>query len=573
MSSLKQRWRASATQALVGLLLAAFASAGWGAGAARPVPPPPPISELGQPSQPPKLEPPDGKWLKDEQGREYFLYETKRYEGFYRWENEEHTKVRLAYGLIFDVASADKDKFVLKVYKPADPADTPVTRRRVVTDEDRSRIAESYKVDVASSARLALTAFSRGLPTRGQWRNGVAVADINMDGKLDIVHGPFRKGGSTPRIFLGNAKGDWRPWDAQFPAIPFDYGDAAVGDLNGDRRPDLVLGSHLLGLVAMIGDGKGAFRAWSDGIEFRRPGEGSADTPPFTSHALAVGDMNGDGRPDIVALGEGPRLAITRDVNRTAYGRGSRGIRIYFNQGNGTWRMEHELGDQLYGDVARIADLDGDGRLDLVTGSRVQGLNAVVHLNTGDGHLKTAPLAALRPSEIVNSVAVADFNGDRRPDLVLGYQTAEAGVWRSGIDVYTADPRASAPAGAAPEYSRRPLFNEESVAPVQSMDSGDLDGDGSPDIVASLTDGRVLIFLGDGKGWFTREEVAGVGLPGCGGFETRIADLDKDRRGDLVLGFAGEAGTSEVMRGALGRDNTAACPSEGALQAWKSVKR
>jgi hypothetical protein len=60
MSSLKQRWRASATPALAGLFLAAFASTGWGAGAPRPVPPQPPASELGQPCQPPKLEPPDG---------------------------------------------------------------------------------------------------------------------------------------------------------------------------------------------------------------------------------------------------------------------------------------------------------------------------------------------------------------------------------------------------------------------------------------------------------------------------------------------------------------------------------
>src|SRR5690349_10500350 len=64
------------------------------------------------------LEPPDGKWLKDELGREYFVVPVPRLEGGYRWLNDEHTQVRLPYGLSLDVASYDETNFYIKIYKP-----------------------------------------------------------------------------------------------------------------------------------------------------------------------------------------------------------------------------------------------------------------------------------------------------------------------------------------------------------------------------------------------------------------------------------------------------------------------
>src|SRR5205085_3957023 len=117
------------------------------------------------------------------------------------------------------------------------------------------------------------------------------------------------------------------------PPIPLDYGDIAVADLNGDGKMDLVVGSHLLGVTALLGDGKGVFRAWSDGIDFRAPGQGSSQSPPFSSHAVRIADFNGDGKPDVAVLGEGARMATTHDVNTASFTRGARGVRIYLNQG------------------------------------------------------------------------------------------------------------------------------------------------------------------------------------------------------------------------------------------------
>jgi hypothetical protein len=193
-------------------------------------------------------QPPDGKWLVDEQGRKYFITQARRIEGSYMWMNEEHTKVRLPYGLTFDVASYDDQNFNVKIYQPTDEATSPVSQQK--SPEEIEKVAASYRTDVKTVHRLDFQPLDKGLPTSGQWRHGLALADMNGDGRLDIVHGPPRKGGGQPMIFLGDGKGNWKQWaGVSFPAVPFDSGAAAVGDLNGDGRQDLVIASHLRGVV------------------------------------------------------------------------------------------------------------------------------------------------------------------------------------------------------------------------------------------------------------------------------------------------------------------------------------
>jgi hypothetical protein len=105
-------------------------------------------------------------------------------------------------------------------------------------------------------------------------------------------------------IFLGDGKGSWLRWrEAKFPSLAYDYGDVQAGDFNGDGHPDLALAVHLRGLIALLGDGKGGFRNASEGLDFALGGR-----TPFSSTALRIVDWNGDGRPDILAFGEGPGL-------------------------------------------------------------------------------------------------------------------------------------------------------------------------------------------------------------------------------------------------------------------------
>jgi FG-GAP-like repeat/FG-GAP repeat len=505
-------------------------------------------------TSPDLLKPPDGKWLTDDKGRQYFVTPAPRVEGAYMWLNDEHTRVRLPYGLSVDLASYDDKTFYVKIYRPTETAPPPIPRR---TPEELAKTAASYKFEIADSHRLAFAPFEDGLPQHGQWRNGFVVADMNGDGHLDIVHGPARKGGVRPVIFLGDGHGHWKPWATTFPPVQFDYGDVAVGDLNGDGKADLVVASHLRGITALVGDGEGNFKEWSKGIDFRVPGQG-ATSPAFSSRAITVIDWNRDGRPDILALGEGPLLALTRDAGAgDAFNKGARGFRVYLNQGDGSWLARDEKGNAGFGDTIATGDFNGDGLPDFAMGSNIMGYRAVVGYGKPDGSWQRINVDVVRPVAVVTALASADFDGDGRDDLAVGYSSNELGVWRSGIDILYSRPGET--------WERRILYNEESRNGVYSVATGDLDGDGARDLVALTGDGGAWVFAGDGKGWFSRDDSMPVvaSEAGCRGYHAVLADLDGDGKDELVATFAGE-GTSAT--------GVPECSSGGAVRAWKAVK-
>src|SRR5262249_13551769 len=87
--------------------------------------------------------------------------------------------------------------------------------------------------------------------------------------------------------------------------------------------------------------------------------------------------------------------------------------------------------------------------------------------------------------------------------------------------------------------------------------------DGNLDLVALTGDGATWVFLGDGKGFFTREAAAIPDYgPGCNGSRVRLADLDGDGRDEIVASFAGEYSPVNAPE---------ACRTEGGIRAWHSV--
>jgi hypothetical protein len=239
---------------------------------------------------------------------------------------------------------------------------------------------------------------------------------------------------------------------------------------------------------------------------------------------------------------------------------GSRGVVVYLNQGDGTW-VKTGGGAQAatsFGDDLALGDLNGDGRLDFVTGTSSLGQRTLVNLGGEDGSWQSVAVEALRPHALVHGVAVADFDRDGRADFAVGYLSRELETWRSGVDVLYSRP--------GDVWERRPLASEESQEGVSGLARGDFDGDGVLDLVALTGDGRGWVFLGDGKGGFVREESAeiDVGERGCRGYHAALADLDGDGADELVAGFAGEG------QGLMGEE---LCPSQGSLRAWKAERR
>jgi hypothetical protein len=512
-------------------------------------------------------EPPGGRWLVDERGLAYTLFRWRKHEGYYRLEDGPGRTVRLRHGLRLTVEHEDGEYLYLRWYRTG-PARDPLAAAPAPAAEP---------VPLPERDALRLEPWDEGLPRGGQWRNGLAVADMNGDGHPDLVHGPPRKGPVTaPLIFLGDGRGRWRPWrEARFPPLPYAYGSVAAGDLDGDGHPDLVLAAHLSGIFALRGDGAGGFTAWSAGLPVRsRPAARPAlppgapapapaaagppvGPPAFTSRAVALADWNGDGRLDILALSEGPASPrVTGDGTGAPPGK-----LVFLNRGDGRWEPLSGPGAML-GDAIVPVDLDGDGRLDFVTDSRVVGSAEILNLGEPGGAWRVAALPGAPPRLRVSAVAVADLDGDGRRDLAVAYQSQDGGRVRRGLDVYfgTAD-------GSG--WRRVPAWADLAPAAelLTALAAGDLDGDGRPDLVALTARGEPWLLVNDGTGGLaldrSPEAAPSPGHLGCAGYAVAVEDLDGDGRGEVVATFAGEPG-SEALVGAPAR-----CRAGGAIRVWR----
>lgn len=487
---------------------------------------------------------PAHEWLVDDRGREYRVERIDKKEPHARI--GEH-RLRLRFGHTVDLAGEDERSFLIKVYRDTGGTVDAVPLLPKMTPEALAKIAASYEFDLRSSQTLGFEPFDQGLPRSGQWRFGFALADMNGDGHLDIVHGPPRRGGGPPVVFLGDGAGRWRRWQTSFPAQRYDYGHVAVADFNGDGHLDIAIGMHLLGVAVLFGDGTGRFKSASQGMDPLDPQKA------FSSHALVAVDWDGDGRLDLVALAEGPRLGVRRgsfDLGSTM------GLVLYRNLGGGTW--EKKVGAQsLAGDTLVLARSPSNGRPWLVASSITQGQSDLV-VRPGDP-FTVEHLPALRPGATVRAVVLADFDGDGHEDVAVGYEAYEGGQWRSGIDLLLRRPDGS--------VERRTVFVRDGAQGVTALGAGDLDGDGRPDLVALSGHGETLVLRNAGGGAFTREDVSLTErITGCRGYHVRVQDLDNDGRADIVAGFAGEPE-------GFGTYRTQGCPGEGGLRAWRSRPR
>src|SRR5262249_16205614 len=141
----------------------------------------------------PNPQPPDGKWLKDEQGRLYFVEKLRKVEGQYR-RIDAHT-VRTLWAVPIDLLREHDPYFYSKMYKvdAGSPGPSRPSAKKPSAAE-QARIAATYRAEAPESRRLRFVDFGKGLPASGQWREGFALADMNGDGHLDVVHAPPRKG-------------------------------------------------------------------------------------------------------------------------------------------------------------------------------------------------------------------------------------------------------------------------------------------------------------------------------------------------------------------------------------------
>jgi hypothetical protein len=480
----------------------------------------------------------------DEQGRRYEVHSLEK--GWAERVDAGHARTR--WGHLLELVGEDEAHWLYKFYLPPPAAAPPGAARP-------PEAPAPAPVALPESATLRFVPFGAGLPTSGQWRDGFDLADLDGDGHPDLVHGPARKGARRPALFLNDGRGGWRPWgEAHFPDLPYDYGDAAAGDLDGDGALDLVFAVHLRGLLALRGDGRGGFVRAGEGLDFAETGLGS-----FSSRSILLLDFDGDGRLDVLALGEGPRLGASSGARGAPVVGGARGVVLYHGLGDARFaRRDRGTGnDAIFGRTLALGDFDGDGHTDFATASSQLGRQDLVHLAIPEGLWRDVRVDAVPPLAYVPAVAAADFDGDGRADLAVAWTRRGGGEWWSGIDLLSP--------GADGSWRRSGIVAERGREGPRALASGDLDADGAPDLVALDGSGATRVFRGDGHGGFRRETAPPPPYgPGCAGSHVAVADLDGDGRGDVVASFARERSAPA---------DPDVCPGEGGLAAWRSLPR
>ncbi len=211
----------------------------------------------------------------------------------------------------------------------------------------------------------------------------LAAADFDGDGKDDLLSSETL---DVP-LLLGRATGPFLPAGA--PMVGGSPRGIAIADINGDKELDFVV-AYQRGGVVVPGAGGGKF-AMPTFLE-----EVGGQT-----YYVAVGDVNGDGRPDVALPGD-----ASNDVS------------VVLASGNGGFLPARRVPMADTPTGVALADLDGDGLLDLAVTHWEKSQFAKVSVALGDGAGGFGTPRTWQAGVVPGPLVAVDINGDRRPDLL-----------------------------------------------------------------------------------------------------------------------------------------------------------
>jgi hypothetical protein len=374
--------------------------------------------------------------------------------------------------------------------------------RRVTIAAISSTLAAVLMVASAPPHPVDLT-FAETVIQVGKGPGHIAVADLNHDGKQDIVVANTED--ATISVLLGDGKGHFSSATGSPFACGKNPSDMAVADMNGDGTPDLVVANTQTPYIAiLLGNGRGEFRP-------------SAHSPFATSsqphpHGVAVGDFVGNGKPAVVTDSWGNRKIL-----------------LIPSDGGGNLLLP---GHSFDADLRRsdsgvlAADFNHDGHLDIVT-TTLRDNSVGLLLGDGKGGFTRAPGSPFSAAPESWSFTLGDINSDGNPDVVvIPYDRDLTDPSKLGVTVLLGDGK-----GRLNKMRGSPFSLLGCKGPAR-IATGDINGDGIKDIaVACAQNDRLMFFLGEPGGAFrTFSRDVPTGWSGLA-----IADLRRNRRNEVLV--------------------------------------
>jgi len=370
--------------------------------------------------------------------------------------------------------------------------DEPKSHDRTATERSKPRTppANQPAPPMPSDPDASFVLASTGLPTTGMWKCDPLLVDANGDGHMDLA--AIARLGDGPHVFFGDGKGGWTDSSSGMQTSTRSCGGGvAVIDVNHDGLLDLAAGDHCNGIFVYLGDGKGGWKEVTAGLH---PSDRVEDETNklmlLGAEDIDAGDVNGDGHVDLLSAGSDEG-----------------GLSIYLGDGTGmNWtRVQGDLVDRGWANRVRLVDVSGDGYLDIVA---THSDGPTVYKNDGKGNWFWSGAGLPRPlyQGLYIGLDVADMNGDGRQDLILAN-------WVDGPEIYLQQEDQS--------WKKTADVFPQMLGGAQGVATGDLDGDGDRDIIATgrlepkqgLVRGVFVLYNEGEKGW--RYDAAS-GLPTTG---------------------------------------------------------